>query len=516
MGENGCADLASAVRASGYAATARAAVRYLLACGDLDGAYVTRIQGDGRWQRVLYAALPDHAMGAHNEIVAWDDSLCARALALGEVVVPDASNRWASARDEPEIPGSYLCAPIYSGEGRLVGTLCGQRRHPDPGLPERVTAVASLLAALLGERLPVGDGGCSPDPVAGDTRGRLADQRLLQDFSGVCLTASDVQTSVVELACLMDAYGTGYRAVPFSCGQGEARASRAEDNALESHLDAVLAQGDTAVTQVANGGAALKHLDDEQTSLQRLRVNAGLDPFGPSLVIEAATTDDRYGGVVLLKQRGQSLSEAEEWLWQRCGDYLRLVTERLRDRTALDALNRWAQQAATHDTLTGLRNRRYVVEELDRMLAQADRLGEMIHVAFLNLDGFKAINDGHGHEVGDRFLIDIAQRLERTTRASDIVARYGGDEFVVVGPGIKPHDADYERQRLGERLSEATRGHYELDNLSLEYGGPSVGLVTSERGDTDADDLIARAQSAMQADKERRRWDPDAWSRVLA
>ncbi|MBK6744123.1 MAG: diguanylate cyclase [Hydrogenophilales bacterium] len=85
---------------------------------------------------------------------------------------------------------------------------------------------------------------------------------------------------------------------------------------------------------------------------------------------------------------------------------------------------------ATHDPLTGLANRQLLDEEMDHALARAQRAGTRLGVAFIDLDGFKAVNDRHGHEVGDQVLISVAERLCCQVRAGDIVARLGGDEFV--------------------------------------------------------------------------------------
>ena len=144
----------------------------------------------------------------------------------------------------------------------------------------------------------------------------------------------------------------------------------------------------------------------------------------------------------------------------------------------LSANQQLATVAAT-DPLTGLPNRRALVKALERMFAHGLRQQMGVQIAFIDLDGFKAINDTHGHEVGDQLLMAIAQRLQGLLRAEDMAARLGGDEFVVAS--LSAHTgqaAEAAQEALAQRIAQATQGHFELPGATLDYTGPSVGVVT--------------------------------------
>ncbi|HZX80139.1 MAG TPA: diguanylate cyclase, partial [Lysobacter sp.] len=133
--------------------------------------------------------------------------------------------------------------------------------------------------------------------------------------------------------------------------------------------------------------------------------------------------------------------------------------ERLIDR--LRRANEELAHSALSDALTGLPNRRSLLLELGRMLARVQRDDRALVVAFVDLDAFKSINDSRGHEAGDRLLVAIARALEGALRGGDLVARIGGDEFVVAGT-VPRESADAAADVLRRRLCEATRGRFDL------------------------------------------------------
>lgn len=153
---------------------------------------------------------------------------------------------------------------------------------------------------------------------------------------------------------------------------------------------------------------------------------------------------------------------------------------------------------ATHDSLTGLPNRALLRDRLGHALAGAQRRESQVSVIYCDVDHFKDINDGFGHEVGDDVLVEIAQRLRSVTRASDTVARLGGDEFVVVLEGE-------ERDISAAFLS---RIEIALQNPVLSHGheifvGMSAGGATAHEG-SGIDDLLARADAEMYRMKRNR------------
>ena len=168
------------------------------------------------------------------------------------------------------------------------------------------------------------------------------------------------------------------------------------------------------------------------------------------------------------------------------------VTERRRAEQDLRELTAVLAERAVRDPLTGLANRTLVEERLRGTLARDARTGGTTGLLFLDLDGFKAVNDVHGHAVGDDVLRAVAGRLTAAVRPSDTVARLGGDEFVVLAEGATADGLD----ALVRRLRHAVTRPVKVGTLSLQVG-VSVGLAASTGGETDAATLLASADSAM-------------------
>ncbi|WP_343589492.1 sensor domain-containing diguanylate cyclase [Paracidovorax wautersii] len=174
----------------------------------------------------------------------------------------------------------------------------------------------------------------------------------------------------------------------------------------------------------------------------------------------------------------------------------------------LEANQRLASFAGT-DQLTELPNRRALMSALRRMLEQGQRLQLQVYVAFLDLDGFKFVNDHYGHEIGDQLLTAIAQRLRGALRAEDFVARLGGDEFVAIalGPPAESGAASPTApDSWAQRLADATRGHFHMAGASLDYAGASVGMLTLPPDTVhEADAVLRQADEAMYQHKMARR-----------
>lgn len=167
----------------------------------------------------------------------------------------------------------------------------------------------------------------------------------------------------------------------------------------------------------------------------------------------------------------------------------------LSDRRRLEQL---LTEAATHDPLTGLPNRRLLDDRLEVARARAQRAPDRrAALVFLDLDGFKAVNDAHGHEVGDTLLVTIAHRLREAVRDGDTVARFGGDEFVVLVDGL---DEDDDLDALCARLRVAVTHPVPLAGGVLTPAA-SLGLHVYAPAETAPQEALRAADAAMYAAK---------------
>ncbi|KAF0813445.1 putative diguanylate cyclase YeaP [Andreprevotia sp. IGB-42] len=172
----------------------------------------------------------------------------------------------------------------------------------------------------------------------------------------------------------------------------------------------------------------------------------------------------------------------------------------------LQVANAALHQHSYTDALTGLCNRRAVFEELARLFAQARRSHQLVVIAFIDLDGFKKINDVHGHEAGDAFLVEVAQRLTLVLRAGDVLGRLGGDEFVIGGLGpANSAETAHAAAAMKARLGPALVGHYNLGSTEIDYLGASIGVISVDPAALSPKAALQAADEAMYEEKSRRR-----------
>lgn len=176
-----------------------------------------------------------------------------------------------------------------------------------------------------------------------------------------------------------------------------------------------------------------------------------------------------------------------------------------RDVTELRRLQETLAAHALRDPLTGLANRRLLAELLDTELARTQRSGVPLAVAYIDVDGLKQVNDAHGHDAGDAVLRETAHRLLKAVRGADVVARIGGDEFVIV---YEPTDPSSEH--LVDRMELLLAGPIVLaDGVSVRCPA-SIGTADTRVVGRNAEHLLAAADDAMYQVKRARRIARDA------
>lgn len=272
--------------------------------------------------------------------------------------------------------------------------------------------------------------------------------RLAQDLAGVGMLEGDLDAGTIATSPL------GLRLLGFGPDRGEVSVAQ-----LEARI----------------------HADDRE----RMRAAIG------RCVAEHSDLDQEFrvvwpgGHVRWLHARGNVTLDPDG----RARKLLALIADVSERRRIADEMRR----IALHDALTGLPNRAQTLDRLEQAVAAARRHRRRVGVLFVDLDHFKAINDTHGHDAGDRLLREVAVRLSQVVRAEDTVGRHAGDEFLVVLPSMTSQDGV---RVVADKVVEALRAPLDLDGTELTISA-SIGIAMFPEDGADGATLVRNADAAM-------------------
>ena len=270
--------------------------------------------------------------------------------------------------------------------------------------------------------------------------------------------------------------------------ESEERLCRLADAALEGILvtdEGVILQANRALTDMLGyeasdvvGRSAVEFIAPEYRELVRQKIASGNEE--PYEIIGVS----KDGTLLDLEVRGRAYSYQGRKV---CVTAVRDITERKKVEKRLE-------HQAFHDALTDLPNRQLLLDRLGHALQRTRRRrGRRVAALLMDLDNFKSINDSLGHEVGDLLLVVVAERLKRLLRPEDTLARFGGDEFVVLLEHVEGADVPV---RVAERIIEELRDPFVLEGREV-YTRASIGIAIGEARTKDPDDLLRNADTAM-------------------
>lgn len=239
-------------------------------------------------------------------------------------------------------------------------------------------------------------------------------------------------------------------------------------------------------------------LDWEMPRLGGLEVCQQLrwrEPMNPPYII-FLTLNRNSENMALAFEAGASDYVAKPCSWNELRVRVRVGERTLKLQDQLNAAHREMRELAMRDMLTGIYNRRAISERLYEELARFERGGGNVNLALVDLDNFKRVNDTWGHQAGDMVLREFAKTVRKEMRASDVVGRWGGDEFMILALDLERESAGILFERI-RKLATEMKVPFQKDEIAFTV---SIGVAGAVPGES-ADELLHRADLALFAVK---------------
>lgn len=413
----------------------------------------------------------------------------------------------------------FATSPIGIIEGRPDGTILAANsalaRMLDYSVDELMSMRADDLAHPSSASDVTGHQGILHDAAAGSSI-----ERVLRSRSGAPVPV------LVSVVVLRDRTGAIARTVAFAADLTGLRATEAALQVSEERFRKIFDEGLIGKAIVTEDGVIL-HANQALASMLGVAADELQGTLLTSCFGEQQDRDDVdevvgsgegdvHAELLLQGSRGEERwgRVAVHWVQDQHAD--RVLLAEVEDVTARRIAEQRLRELALHDDLTGLPNRRLLMERFDQVfaIARSGRSGTSVTALFIDLDGFKAVNDRAGHPAGDRLLKNIATDLVGTVRPADTVARVGGDEFVV----LLGSDEGLETVRVvADRLSKMVRRQVPCEDTPLTVSA-SIGIARVDllvEPEVVPEQLLRRADAAMYRAKQRGRDRQDVFDTEL-
>jgi diguanylate cyclase (GGDEF)-like protein len=383
-----------------------------------------------------------------------------------------------NAHDDDE---HYLVVEVQSNR-RRYGRLAAVNRNGRFFPQERIVlqVYARLVAAAL------------------DSAAALEDARRQAETARALL---DLSNSLAEIASTDEMAVHIARAVPAVIGCDRAAVILFEPNAATGRVvathgfsasaDVRLRSMDIQVSKMRSNDASVNVWDRESAADRDTLSGLMIELNAAAVATIPIVIDGDPAGLVVgdVTQRPERLCDDPE-VANRLRGLASQATIAIRNARLLESI----RHQALHDSLTGLPNRALILDRVEQMLARARRTGTDSAALFIDLDGFKQVNDTLGHETGDRLLQSVATRLSAALREADTIARLGGDEFVVLVEGGSPTGSP---EFVAERLLEVLREPFELNNTARGRLRITASIGIAFGSNIAATDLLRDADIAL-------------------
>ena len=433
---------------------------------------LTFIDRDRQWIKAKY--------GTEMEQTSRESSFCSHTILNKNddpLVVTDAEKdpRFATnpfVKGDPHIR-FYAGIPLQAGDGLAIGSLCVIDTKPRTLTEEQIKELKSLAAIAM-------------DYIDVHRSNRQLSNLLLREkevYNNLLRTTSDM---AVEAPTFDDALHSLIDHLDPNLGYLSCRIRNMQTGGTTGIIYNPMLPKDPELPMLWIQLDSIAHSPTGEHPKTDFISTGALRPEFSYLVVPVRIRDRLVAVIELIYPDHRKMDPRIREVFDIMASNLGIVAER-------ELVNVDLQRQASHDALTGAANRTVFISQLERSIAEADSLNPTTALLYIDLDGFKEVNDNFGHQTGDRILVEVTKRLKEICRGEDLLGRLSGDEFVLLIHGISDKNS---LELLLKRIQRHLAMPFMLGDLEIRIG-TSIGCSLLDSNEISTTELIRRSEEAM-------------------